>query len=99
MEKEKAVKSRFAIASFVLSIVPILLIILYGFIRNFLISYLYPMILYGYLVSYLPYICLIFSVIAIILVRRRKMKGMGFAIAGLIISLLEIVIFFMITPK
>jgi hypothetical protein len=101
MEKEKKTNlgSKLAIISFILSIVPILLIIFYGFIRNFLISNLILMAWYGYLVAYLPYISLIFSVISIIFVRRKKINGMGFAISGAIISLIEVCLFLTITTN
>lgn len=109
MEKEKASslssdnegqkRSKLAILSFVLSLVPILLIIFYGVIRSLLISNLLIMIWYGNFVNYIPYFSLIFSIVAIILIKRKKIKGMGFAISGLVISIIEIIIFLVVTSR
>ena len=113
MEKEKAsslssdnegqktkIRSKLATWSFILSLIPILLIIFYGFIRNFLFSApIFLMLGYNLIVQVMPFISLILSIIAIILIKRKKLRGIGFAISGLVISIIEAFLFLSIISR
>jgi len=93
-------RSKLAIIAFILSLIPILLIIFYGFIRDLLFnSPLVYMLWYNLIIEVIPFVSLILSIIAIIIIKRRKLKGMGLAITGLIISIIEGFIFLAVISR
>jgi hypothetical protein len=97
MEKEMKNEnktSKLAIVSFILSLVPIFLIIFYGVIRNFLFnSQLVFLLWYNLIVEVIPFVSLLLAIISIILIRRRKLKGLGFAISAFVLSIIEAILF------
>ena len=103
MEKslnKKRGRSKLAIIALVLSLVPILLIILYGAIRNLLFnSPLFYMLWYNLIIEVIPFVSLVVSIIAIIFVKIKKLNGIGLAISGLVISLIEAFIFLAIISQ
>lgn len=92
-------RSKLAIWSFIISLVPILLIIFYGAIRNILFSVPVMLLWYNLMVQVIPFISLLVSIIAIILIKRKKIKGIGFAISALVISIIEAILFLTIINR
>lgn len=103
MEKEenKKVRSKLAIISFILSLIPILMIILYiALLRNVLLnSPLFITLVYNLIIEYLPLVSLVLSIISIVFIKKKKTRGLGLAISALIISLLEGIYFIFIVAK
>ena len=93
MEKEKRKISKLAIFSFILSIVPIIMLIVYGIVRTILFKVPVLLLWYNLIVEIIPFISLVLSILAIIIIWKKKTRGIGFAISALIISIIESALF------
>ena len=81
-----------AITSFVLSLIPFILIMFPQLVPEVVFESIYPSILLFYLPILLS---IVFGIVALVRIRKNKLlRGKGFAIAGIIISVLTILIAF-----
>ena len=103
LKKGKVIRSKLAIFSFILSLVPIIMVFLYSFIIGIIgitnqVNIFYNSIyIYNLIIKILPIFPLFLSIISLILIKIKKLRGIGFAISGLIISFIELYILYL-TP-